>query len=69
MDSVEPFVQVHKYTDGTISYWYVEMDEQDANAINAILERYIDQGFNCRGHIVSVLSDLGETLEEVDGWA
>lgn len=60
---------MHKYTDGTISYWLVDIDEHDANAIKAILEQYIDQGFTCRGKMVPVLSDLGETLEEVGGWA
>lgn len=63
-----PFLKMHKYTDGTISYWWLEMDEQDTTEINAILARYIDRGYSCRGNIGPVLSELGEMLEEVDAW-
>jgi len=66
---MRPFIQIHKYEDDTISYWFTELDEQIADKIEEDLEPCASTGFSTRGEIFSVLNELSELLREVPGWA
>ena len=59
------FVQIYRYEDESISYWVTELDDTDADAIGAILERYSSTGFSCRGGMTVVLEDLKKTFFEM----
>ena len=64
-----PFIQVCKYEDGTVSYWCVELNKDDAEKVCGILEPYADCGFSCRGGRKQVLDKLNGVIKEVPGWA
>ena len=66
---MEPFVQIVKHTDGTLSYWCVELSKEDSDKIADILEEYIDCGFSCRGERKAVMQELNHIIKEVPGWA
>lgn len=40
---------VHSYGKNDFSIWNVQLSEEDKKAIEAILEKYQDQGFSVRG--------------------
>lgn len=55
---------VERYGADDISYYWVEMQEEDRDAIDAILEKYSSDGFSCRGPADIVLDDLKEMYHE-----
>ena len=63
------FVQIHKYGDDSVSYFVTELSDEDADAVDAILEKYSATGFSCRGGMTVVFEDLKRVLAEVPGCA
>lgn len=41
---------VHQYEEDDFSMWNVQLSEEDTKDIEAILEKYQDQGFSVRGN-------------------
>ena len=64
-----PFIQVCKYEDGSVSYWCVELSDEDNEKVYEILEPYMDCGFSCRGGRKAVLDEMNKIIKEVPGWA
>ena len=42
---------VHEYGDDDYSVWFVELDDEDARAIDEVLARYEADGWSVRGDI------------------
>lgn len=58
------FCMVERHGDDDVSYYYVDMKDEDRDAIDSILAKYETDGFSCRGPVDIVLDDLKELYIE-----
>ena len=49
---------------GGVSYYAVMLKDADYEAIEQILEKYVNDGYSCRGTIDEVIADMKEMYEE-----
>ena len=56
---------VDDYSDGSISFWYSELEDADRDQIDEILTKYSTSGYSCRGPIVAVLEDLKDFFKSI----
>lgn len=54
-DAVRLVGFIHKYADGTVSTWRVELSDEDEAKINAILAKYETEGESIRGNADEIL--------------
>lgn len=57
------FCMIKKYRSGDISYWIVDLKEEDRASINQILEKYLNSGYSSRGQVKPILDELEEILD------
>ena len=66
---MSPFIQVMKHADGSVSYWFAELSDEDERRLYDAIEPIANIGFGCRGEREIVMDELNKLLEEVPGWA
>lgn len=57
------FCMIEKYRSDDISYWIVDLEEEDKAAIDQILEKYSNSGYSSRGKVKPILDELEEILD------
>ena len=55
---------VNKHGENDLSYYAVMLKDADYEAIERILDKYVNDGYSCRGTIDEVLTDMKVMYEE-----
>lgn len=63
---MKEFCMIERHGDDDISFYYVEMKDEDHEGIDAILKKYETDGFSCRGRISATVDFLGNILKDSD---